>query len=89
MFCLEILFFKKYIITVDPKQTNLQLPVLTVELNQVSTEHGKKPYHTKKASMVLTKKVVIPPESQALLECHMAKCSEQYKSCTRLIIPGD
>ena len=37
----------------------------------------------------MTKKVQIAPQSQVLLECCLAKLSDQYQSCTGLVIPSD
>ena len=51
---------------------------------------GKKHYYTKKIPeipLVLTKKVQIAPQSQVLLECSLAKLSDQYQSCIGLVIP--
>ena len=69
----------------------LQLPGLTVQLNQILPEKGKKRYTNKLPNffLVLTKKVQIAPQSQVLLECSLAKISDQYQSCTALIIPSD
>ena len=41
-------FSKKYNIEIDPKNNLLQLPDLTVQLNQILHEKGKKRYYTKK-----------------------------------------
>ena len=76
------LFFKKHI-TIDPRNTLLPLPDLTVQLNQILPEKGKKRYYTKKLAkipLILTKKVQIAPQSQVLLECSLAKLSDQYQS---------
>ena len=88
-------FFKKHNITIDPKNNLLQLPdltVLTVQLNQILPEKGKKRYYTKnlpKIPLILTKKVQIAPQSQVLLECSLTKLSDKYQSCTGLSIPSD
>ena len=85
-------FFKKHNITIDPTNNMLQLPDLTVQLNQILPEEGKKRYYTKKLPkipLILTKKVHIAPQSQVLLECSLAKLSDQYQSCTELVIPSD
>ena len=37
----------------------------------------------------MTKKVQIAPQSQVPLECSSAKISDQYQSCTGLVIPSD
>ena len=37
----------------------------------------------------MTKKVQIAPQSQVLLECSSATLSDQYQSCTGLVIPSD
>ena len=84
--------FKKHRITIDPKNNLLQLPDLTVQLNQILPEKGKKRYYTKKLPkipLILTKKVQIAAQSQVLLECSLAKISDQYQSCTGLVIPSD
>ena len=73
-------FFKKYNITIDPNNNLLQLPDLTVQLNQILPEKGKKRYYTKnspKILLILTKKIQIAPQSQVLLECSLAKLSDQ------------
>ena len=70
----------------------LQLADLTVLLNQILPQKGKKQYHTKKLPempLILTKKVQIVPQSQVLLECSLAKLSDQYQSCTGLVFPSD
>ena len=70
----------------------LQLPDLTVQLNQILPEKGKKRYYTKKLPKIpltLTRKVQIAPQSQVLLECSLAKLSDQYQSCTGLVFPSD
>ena len=38
--------------------------------------------------MTLPKKVQIAPQSQVLLECSLAKSSDQYQSCTGLVVPS-
>ena len=85
-------FFKKHNITIDPRNNLLQLPDLTVQLNQILPEKGKKRYYTKqlpKIPLILTKKVQIAPQSQVLLECNLAKLCDQYQSCTGLVFPSD
>ena len=60
-------FFKKHIITIDPRNNLLQLPDLTVQLNQILPEKGKKRYYTKKLPkipLILTKKIQIAAQSQ-------------------------
>ena len=54
-------------------------------------EKGKKRYTKKlpKILLILTKKVQIAPQSQVLLECSLAKLSDQYQSSTGLFIPSD
>ena len=84
-------FFKKHNITIDPKNNLLQLPDLTVQLNQTLPEKGKKRCYTKtlpKITLILTNKVQIAPQSQVLLDCSLAKLSDQYQSCTGLGIPS-
>ena len=84
-------FFKNYI-TVDPKNSLLQLPDLTVQLNQILPEKGKERYYTKKLPkipQILTKKVQIAPQSQVILECSLAKLYDLYQFCTGLVIPSD
>ena len=86
------LFFKKHKITIDPKNNFLQLPPLTVQLNQILPEKGKKRYYRKKLpkiSLILTKKLQTAPQSQVILECSVAKLSDQYQSCTGLVIRSD
>ena len=84
-------FIKKHNFTIDAKNNLLQLPDLTVQLNQILPEKGKKRYTEKlpKIPLILTKKVQIAPQSQVLLECSLAKLSDQYQSCTGLVIPSD
>ena len=56
--------FKIHKNTMDPRNNLLQLPGLTVQLNQILPEKGKKRYYTKKLPkipMLLTKKVQIAP----------------------------
>ena len=67
-------FFNKHNITIDPKNNLLHLPELTVQFNQILPEQAEKPRFAKtlpKLSLLLTKKVHIPPQSQALLECQL------------------
>ena len=85
-------FFKKQSLTIDPKNILLQLPDLTVQLNQILPEKGEKRYYTKKLPkipLILNKKVQIAPQSQVLLECSLAKISDHYQSCTGQVIPSD
>ena len=85
-------FFKKYNITIDPRHNLLHLPDLTVQLNQILPEKGQKSKYTKKLPkipLILTKKVYIPPQSQALLVCHFDDNFESSKNCTGLVIPSD
>ena len=85
-------FFKIHKITMDPRNNLLQLPDLTVQLNQIVPEKGKKRYYTKKLPkipMISTKKVQIAPQSQVLLECSLTKLTDQYQSCTGLGIPSE
>ena len=84
-------FFKKYNITIDPKNNLLQLPDLTVQLNQILREKSKKRYTKKlpKIPFILTKKVQLAPQAQLLLKCSLAKLSDQYQSCAGLVIPSD
>ena len=84
-------FFIKHKITVDIKNNLLQLPDLTVELNQVLPEKSKKQYtkNSPKIHLTLPKKVQIGLHMRVLLECTLAKPSDQYQSCTGLIIPSD
>ena len=85
-------FFKTYNITIDPKNNLLQLADLTVLLNQILPQKCKKRYYTKKLPemrLILTKKVQIVPQSQVLLECSLAKLSDQYQSFTGLVFPSD
>ena len=84
-------FFKKHNITIDSRNNLLELPDLTVQLNQILPEKGKKAYYTKKLPkipLILTKKVQIAPQSQVLLECSLAKLSNQYQLCIGLVIPN-
>ena len=84
--------FNKHNNTIDPRNNLLQSPDLTVQLNQILPKKGKKRYYTKnlaKFLLILTKKVQIAPQSQVLLECSLAKLSEQYQSCTGLVTPSD
>ena len=85
-------FFQKHNITSDPKNNSLQLPDLAVQLNQILLEKGKKRYYTKKLPKIpltLTKKLQIAPQSQVILEGSLATLSDQYQSCTGLLIPSD
>ena len=55
-------------------------------------ENGQKSSYTQKLPkilLILTKKVQIAPQSQALLECSLAKLSDQYQSCTGLVFPSN
>ena len=69
----------------------LQLPDLTVQLHQILPEKGKKRYTKKlpEIPLILTKKVQIAPQSQVILQSSVAKLSDQYQSCTALVIPSD
>ena len=84
-------FFKKHNITINPKNNLLQLPDLTVQLNQILPEKDKKRYTKKlpKILSILTKKTQIAPQSQVLLECSLAKLSDRYQSCTGQVFPTD
>ena len=55
-------FFKKFNITIDPTNNLLQLPDLTVQLNEISAKRGKKRTLTtkiKRIPILLTKKVIL------------------------------
>ena len=69
----------------------LQLPNITVQLNQILPENGKKLYTKKlpEISFILSKEVQIAPQLQVLLERSLAKFSGQYQSCTGLVTPSD
>ena len=70
----------------------MHLPDLTVQLNQIHPEQGQKSKYTNKLPkipLVLTKKVYIPPQTQALLKCRFDDNFESYKNCTGLVIPCD
>ena len=85
-------YIKKHNITTDPRNNFLQLPDLLVQLNQVLPEKGKKSYYTKKLPkipLILTKKVQIAPQSHVQLECSLAKFSDQYQTCTGLVISSN
>ena len=65
---------------------------LTVQLNKVLPEQGKKNNTVRKSfeiSVGIDKKVNIPAQSHARLACYLAKHSDQYKSCTGLVLPID
>ena len=66
----------------------LHLPDSTVQLNETLPEKGKKRYTKKlpKITLILTNKVQIAPQRQILLECGLAKLSDQYQSCSGLAI---
>ena len=87
----NLFFFKKHNITIDPKNNLLQLPDLTVQLNQILPVKGKKrcPKILPKILLILTKKVQTAPQSQVLLDCSLAKLTDHYQSCTRLVIPSN
>ena len=84
-------FFKKHNITINPKHNVLQLPDLTTHLNQILFEKGKKLYMRKlpKNPLILTKKLQKAPQSQVLLKSSLAKISDQYQSCTGLVVSSD
>jgi len=69
----------------------LQLPDLTVQLNQILPEKSMKRFTKKlpKIPLILTKKVQVAPQSQVLLDCSLSNYSDQYQSCTGLVIPSD
>ena len=84
-------FFKEHYITINSKNNLAQLTDLTVQLNQVLPEKGKKRYYRKKLPkivLILAKKVQIAPQSQVLLECSLATLSDQYQFSTGLVIPS-
>ena len=85
------LFFSKYNITIDPKDNLSQIPNLTVPLNQILLDEGRKRYTMKlpKILLILTKKVQLAPQSQVRLECSLSTFRDQYQSCTGLVIPSD
>ena len=61
-------------------------------MNQMLPEKSKKRYYTKKLpkiSLVSSRKVQIASHLQVLLECSLSKVSDQYQSCTGLVIPSD
>ena len=67
-------FFKKHNITIDPRNNLLQLPGLTVQLNQILPDKGKKRFYSKKLPkipLILTKKVQIAPQSKVVLRSYL------------------
>ena len=83
-------FFKKHYFTIDPKNNVLHLTNLMVQLNRILPGKSKNRYKKKvpKVILLMTKKIQLAPESQVRLECILAKISDQYQSCTGLIIPS-
>ena len=67
----------------------MHLPDLTVQLNQFLPEQGQKSKYTNKTLLVLTKKVYIPPQTQALVKFRFDDNFESCKQCTGLVIPYD
>ena len=61
-------------------------------MNQILPEKVKKRFYTKKLPkmpLILTKKLQVVPQSQVLLECSLAKLSDQYQPGTGLVISSD
>ena len=69
----------------------LQLPDLTVQLNQILPEKVKKTLHEEitENSFDLDQESTNALQSQVLLKCNLAKLSDQYQTCTGLVIPSD
>ena len=69
----------------------LQIQGLTVQLNQILPEQGKKRYTKKlpEIPLILTKKVQRARQLHVVLECSLSKLSDQYQPCTGLVIPSD
>ena len=85
-------FFKKFHITIDPTNNLLQLPDLTVQLNEISAKRGKKRTLTtkiKRIPILLTKKVHLSPQSQKLLECQLDDQYAYLKNCTGIVVPNE
>ena len=81
-------FFKRHNFIIDPKNGWLQLPGLTVQLNQILPEKtNKKTLHEKNTekAFVLTNKVPIAHQSQVLLPCSLKKVSDEFRSCVGLV----
>ena len=88
----NLYFLKKHNFTSYSKNNLLQLRDLTIQLNQILPQKGKKCFHTKnlpKTALILTQKVQIVAQTQVLLECSLAKSSDQYQSFTGLVIPSN
>ena len=67
--------FKNYRIAIDPKRNLLEFPIWKL-LNQILPQQDSKPYYTTKvtwSSVVSMRKILIPPQSRALLEFRLAK----------------
>ena len=89
---LENTFFKTFHITIDPTNNLLQLPDLTVQLNEISAKRGKKRTLTtkiKRIPILLTKKVHLSPQSQKLLECHLDDQYAYLENCTGIVVPNE
>ena len=85
-------FFKKHTFTIDPKNNLLQLPDLTLQLNQILPEQGKKCFYSKKLPkipLILTRKVQFSPQSLVLTECSLSNLCDPFQSSTELFIPSD
>ena len=81
--------FKKHKITINPKNNLLQLTDLRVQFNPILPEKMKNVTRRNQRNFfILSTKVQITLQSQVLLGCILAKISDQYQSCTGLVIPS-
>ena len=84
-------FFKKNLIWICPAFNLLQLPNLTVQLNEIKPQ-GKKPSFVKKLKKIpifISKKQALNPNSHQILECTLKEKSENFSDCSGVVIPND
>ena len=84
-------FFKKNLIWICHAFNLLQLPNLTVQLNEIKPQ-GKTPSFVKKLKKIpifISKEQALPPNSHQILECTLKENSENFSDCSGVVIPND
>ena len=81
-------FFIKHDITINAKRSLLQFPDLTVSINEIKPHNEpRRAIRTKKLPVYSTKKQVIQPNKQSIIECTLSKHTEDLRSYSGLILP--
>ena len=81
-------FFIKNDITKIRKRSLLQFPDLTVSINEIKPHNEqRRAIRAKKLPVYSTKKHVIQPNKQSIIECTFSNHTENLKSYSGLVLP--